>query len=141
MFIRLSIIGRISPTSCIFIYSYTTPHTKLERKRPLKWKTFENFLWLLKTIWSLQEFSKPFRYFLDLVLVCKEISPWYGNDKNKVFFSTVINWGCLINNLSTNVLKQLSINGKGYPYFKNTYFKKLSSSWNLVQSEQILKQR
>ena len=30
----------------------------------------------------------------------------------------------LINNLSTNVLKQLSINNKGYPFFKDPCFKK-----------------
>ena len=42
-----------------------------------------------------------------------------------------------MNSLSTNALKQLSINGKGYPFFKKTCFKKLSSSWNFVQSEQI----
>ena len=50
----------------------------------MKRKTFESFLWLLKTISSLQEFSKSLRDFLNLFLVCKEISPSYGNDKNKV---------------------------------------------------------
>ena len=43
-------------------------------------------------------------------------------------------------NLLIAILKHLSINGKGYPFFKNTCFKKLSSSSNRVQSEQILKQ-
>ena len=85
----------------------------------MKRKRFESFLWLLKLIWNLQEFSKLLRDFLHLVLVCKEISPRYGNDKNKAFFSTVINWGRLINNSSTNVFKQLSTNDKGYPVFKN----------------------
>ena len=117
------------------VYLYTTPDTKSEGKRSLKRKTFESFLWLLKTIWSLQEFSKSLRDFLNLVLVHKEISPRYGNDKNKVFFSTIINCERLINNLSTNVLKKLSINDKAYPFFKNTCFQKLSSSWNFVQSE------
>ena len=36
-----------------------------------------------------QEFSKPLGDLLNFVLVCKEISPRYGNDKSKVFFSTV----------------------------------------------------
>ena len=76
--------------------------------RSFKWKTFESFLWLLKAIWSVQKSSKPLRDFLNLVLVFKEISPRYGNDKNKVFFLTFINWGRLIKSLSTNVLKQLS---------------------------------
>ena len=44
-------------------------------------------------------------------------------------------------NLSTNVLKQLSINGKGYPYFKKACFIKLSFLLNFVQTEQTLKQR
>ena len=100
------------------IYLYTTPKTKLKGKQSLKWKTFKSCLWLLKAIWSLQEFSKLLKDFLNFVLVCKEISPRYGNDKNKVFFSTALAWGRLMNNLSTNVLKQLSINDKGYPFFK-----------------------
>ena len=56
----------------------------------------------------------------DLILVCKEISLRYCNGKNKVFFTTFVNWGCLMNNLSTSVLKQLSINNKEYLFFKKT---------------------
>ena len=119
------------------VYLYTTPDSKSEGKRSLKGKTFESFLWLLKRISSWQEFSKPLRDFLNLILVCKKISPRYGNDKNKVFFPTVFNCGRLINNFSTNALKQLSINDKGYPSFKTTCYKKLSYSWTLVQSNEI----
>ena len=54
---------------------------------------------------NLQEFSKPSTDFPNLVRVCEEISQRYGNHKNEVFFSTVVNWGHLMNNLSTNVLK------------------------------------
>ena len=32
----------------------------------------------------------PLKDFLNLVLVCKEISPRYGNDRIKAFFSTVV---------------------------------------------------
>ena len=42
-------------------------------------------------------------------------------------------------NWSKNVLKHLSINEVGYPFFKNISFNNFNSSWNLVQSEQILK--
>ena len=87
---------------------------------------------------NLQEIIKTSKDFFNLVFVCEEISPRYGNDKNKVFFSPVVNWERLMNKLSTNVLKQLSIR---VPVFlKNPCFKKLSSSWNFAQSEQILKQ-
>ena len=44
-----------------------------------------------------------------------------------------------MNNLLITILKYLSINDKGYPFFKNLCFKKLSSSWNFVQLKQILK--
>ena len=107
--ICLPIIGRIAPIARIY---YTSLDTKSEGERSLKRKTFDSFLWLLKAVWSLQEFSKPLREFLKLLLVCKEISPRYGNDKNKVFFSTVINWGRLINNLSTIVLKLFCVISK-----------------------------
>ena len=107
----------------LHVYLYTTPDTKSKGKESLKWKTFESFLWLLKTFWSLQEFSKPLRYFVNLVLVYNEISPTYGNDKNKVFFPTAVNWGRFMNNLSTNVLKQLSKMAKGTRFLKNLFQK------------------
>ena len=66
--------------------------------------------------------------FLNLILVCKEISPSYGNDRIKAFFSTVVTCGRFMTNLLITILKHLSINNKGYPFFKNTCFKKLSSS-------------
>ena len=100
-----------------------------------------SFLWLLKTIWSLQQFKMPLKDFLNLVLVCKEISPRYGSDRVKVFFSTVVTWGRIMTNLLITILKHFSINDKGYPFFKKTCFKKLSSSRNFVQSQQILKHR
>ena len=90
----------------------------------MKPKTFESFLWHLKTIWSLQEFSKPLRDFLNFALVCKGILPRYRNDKNMVFFSIFVNWSRFMNNLSTSILKQLSINDKRYPFSKQKCFKK-----------------
>ena len=105
------------------IYLYTTPKTKLKGKQSLKWKTFKSCLWLLKAIWSLQEFSKLLRDFLNFVLVCKGISIRYDNDKKKVFFSTVVNWGPFMNNLSKKVFKQLSINDKGYRFLKKLFQK------------------
>ena len=91
--------------------------------------------------WKLVQFSKPVRDFFNLILVFNEISPRYSNDKNKVLFSTVVNWGCFMNNLSTNILKWLLIKDKEYPFCKKTCFKKLSFLWNLVQSEEICKQQ
>ena len=102
--------------------------TKSKGKQSLNRKTLVSFLWLLKTIWSLQQFKMPLKDFLNLVLVCKETSPRYGSDKIKVFFSTVVTWGCFMTNLLITILKHLSINDKGYPFFKNTCFKKWSSS-------------
>ena len=81
----------------------------------------------MKTIWSLQQFKMPLNDYRNLVLVCKETSPRYGNDRIKVFFSTVVTWGSFMTKLLITILKHLSINDKGYPCFK-----KLSSSWNLV---------
>ena len=51
------------------VYLYTAPDTKSEGKQSLKRKTFESFLWILKTIWSLQEFNKPLRDLINLVPV------------------------------------------------------------------------
>ena len=56
----------------------------------------------------------------------------YGNDKNKVFFSTVIDWERLISNLSTNVLKQLSINDREYQLFKKYLFQKTEFFMKLI---------
>ena len=42
-------------------------------------------------------------------------------------------------NFLITILKHLSVNDKGYPFLKNTCFKKVSSSWNFVYLEQILK--
>ena len=67
-------------------------------------------------------------YFLNLVVVCKEIYPRYGSDRIKVFFSTVVTCGRFMTNLLITILKHLPINDKGCPFFKNTCFKKLSSS-------------
>ena len=63
-----------------------------------------------KTISSLPQFSKPLRDFLILVLVCNKISPRYGNDKNKVSFSTVATWGRSMKTLLRNVLNNKWIN-------------------------------
>ena len=107
----------------------------------LNLKKLASFLWLLKTIWSLQQLKMPLKDFLNLVLVCKEISPRYGG-RIKVFFSTAVTLGHFMTKLLITILKHLStINDKGYPFFKNTCVKKLRSSWNFVQSEQILKHR
>ena len=81
----------------------------------------------------------PLKDLLNLVLVYKEISPRYASDRIKVFFSTAVTCGRFMTNLLITILKHLSINDKGYPFFKNTCFNKLSSLWNFVQSEQILK--
>ena len=70
----------------------------------------------------------PLKYLLNLVVVCKETSPRYGSDRTKVFFSTVVPVGRFITNFIITILKHLSINNKGYPFSKNTCFKKLSSS-------------
>ena len=58
------------------VYFYILLHTLNRKvsKQSLNGKTFESFLSLLKT-WSLQEFCKPLRDFLNFILVCKEISP------------------------------------------------------------------
>ena len=120
--ICLTVIGRISPSTCIFI------------------NNISEFPLTLKTIWSLQQFKMPLKGFLNLVLVCKEISPRCGSDRIKVFFSTVVTWGRFMTNLLISILKHMSINDK-YPFFKNTCLTKLSSSWSFVQSEQILKYR
>ena len=127
---------------CTFhTYIYKPLWTLSKGKWSLNQKKLKNFLWLLKTIWSLQQFKMPLKDFLNLVVVCKETSPRYGSDRTKVFFSTVVTWGCFMTNLLITILKHLSINDKGYPFFKNTCFKKLRSSWNLAQSEQILNHR
>ena len=116
--------------------------TKSKGKRSLNRKTLVSFLWLLKTIWSLQQFKMPLKDFLNLALVCKETSPYgSGSDRTKVFFSTVVTWGRFMTNLLITILKHLSIKDKGYSFFKSTCFENLSSSWNLVQLEQILKHR
>ena len=62
----------------------------------------------------------------NFVLVCKKISPRHSSDKIKVFFSTVVNWRRLMNNLLTIVLKNkwMTINDKGHPFLKKTIFKK-----------------
>ena len=117
----LTIISRIASITHKSLYR-TTPDTK----RSLKRKTFESFLYLLKTIWSFQQFSIPLRNFFNLVsLTYLEISltelklslqgnfSKERNDKNKIFFSAVVIWGRFISNLSTNILKRLSINDKG----------------------------
>ena len=39
---------------------------------------------------------------INFVLACEDFSPRYGNDKKKVFFSTVVNWGRFMNNLVVN---------------------------------------
>ena len=116
--IRLIMISRATSTTLIFIYYFTN---KIEREAVFETEKLG--------------FRKPLRYFLIFVLVWKEMSPSYGNNKKKVFFSTFANWGRVMNNLLTNV-----INDKGSRFFKKTYFKRLSSSWNFVQSEQITKQ-
>ena len=106
-------------------------------KRSLNLKKFASFLRLLKGIWSLQQFKMLLKGFLNLVLLCNEMSPRYGSDRIKDFCSTVVTWGRFMTNLLITILKHLSINDKGYPLFKNTCFKTLSSSSNFVQSEQI----
>ena len=58
----------------LHVYLHTTPDTKLIGKQSLNRKTFVSFLWLLKTIWILQQFDTPSKDFLNLVLVCKEVS-------------------------------------------------------------------
>ena len=66
----------------------------------------------------------PFKDLLNLVLVCKETSPRYSGDRIKDFSSTVVTCGRFMINLLTTILKHLSISDKGYPFFKNTCFKK-----------------
>ena len=61
-------------------YIYTTPDTKSKSEWFLNWKT-ASVLWLLKAIWSLQQFKIPLQDFLNLVVVCKEMSPRYGNGR------------------------------------------------------------
>ena len=76
--IRLTLIGKLHVPQ---VYLYTTPHTKLKGKRSLNRKTSASFLWLLKTIWSLEQFKMPFKDFHHLA-VFKEMSPRYGNNRN-----------------------------------------------------------
>ena len=123
--IHLTVIERIGPSTRIFI-NHSRPKSK--GKRYLNWKILRSFLWLSKTIWNFQPFRMPLKDFLNLVLACKEISPSYGSDRIKVFFSTVVTWGHFMTNLLITILKDLSINDKWCPFFKNTYFKKLKSS-------------
>ena len=103
------------------------PETKSAGKQYLNWATFVSLTFernlKLKTI----QYTFA-QYFFNLVLVCKKISPSYDNDRIKVFFSTVVILGRFMTNLLVAVLKQLSINDKGCPVFKNICFKKLSSS-------------
>ena len=103
--IRLTVIRRIAPSALIFIIH---SRHKLEGKRSLNWKTLASFLWLLKTTWSLQKFKMPLKDFLNLVFVCKEISPRYGSDIIKVFFPTVVTWGHFMTNLL--IMSIMSIN-------------------------------
>ena len=65
----------------------------------------------------------PLKGFLNLV-VYEGIPPRYGNDRIKGFFSTVVTRGGFITNLLITIIKNLSINYKGFPLFKNTRFKK-----------------
>ena len=65
---------------------------------------------VLNSIWSLQNVSIPIRDFLYLVIVGQEISPRYGNDKKKVFWLTVVNWGCLMSNLFLKAKESFTVN-------------------------------
>ena len=100
------------------VYLQTTPDTKSKGKQSLNRKRLASFLWLLETILSLTQFKMSLKDFLNLVLVCKEISPRYGSDRIKVFFSTVVTWGRFMCNLLIIFLKHLSINNKGYHFLK-----------------------
>ena len=69
----------------------------------------DNLLWLLKTIWTLQQFKMFLNDFLSLVLNCKEISPKKGSGKISKRFSTVNFTGDSVKT-SITFLKQESIN-------------------------------
>ena len=106
---------------------YSTSDTKSKGKQSLKRKTAESFLWLL------QQLSIPLRDFFNLVFVCKEISPRYGNDKNKVLFSNAVSSERFMNNLSTNALNSYQWMTKATRFLKNV-------SRNSVLRETLFKQ-
>ena len=64
--------------------------------------------------------------FLDLVLICEETSSTYDSERIKIF-STIVTCGIFMTKLLITILKHSSINVKGYSFFRNTCFKKLSS--------------
>ena len=56
-----------------------------------KRKTFESLVF--KNNLKFTGIQETFIDFLNFVLVCKEDFPKYGNGRNKVFFSNIVNWG------------------------------------------------
>ena len=87
---RLTILRKNVSSTCIFTY-----HSK--GKRSLNEKTLASYNWHLKTIWNSQQFKIPLKDVLNLVFVCKEISPRYGNNIRYgmvigmiIFFSIVV---------------------------------------------------
>ena len=121
--IPLSVIGIIVLYTRIFINHFRYIPFKSKGKKSLNQKILVSLLWFLKPLWSLQQFKMILKNVLNLVIVCKKISPRYGSDKIKVSFLIVVTWGRFITNLLITISKHLPINGKRYPFFKNTYFK------------------
>ena len=117
---QFTIIGSIASSTLKFIHN--TRH-KVVSKQSLKRKVFDRFLWFLKTIWILQQSNVLLRAFLSFVLVWKDNSTRKGRTSVKVFFSAFKTWGLFKYSWSENVLKHLSMNGIGYPFFKNVFQK------------------
>ena len=126
---------------CIFHTEIYTQHKTQDRKVRDLWKTFERFLWFLKTIWVLQQPNVLLRTFWGFVLIWRDNSPRKGRTRVKVFFSAVETWGLFKYSRSKNVLKHLSVNEIGWPFFKNKSFRNANSLRKLVQLEQIEKHR
>ena len=133
--VSFTIIGSIASSTLKFIYN--TRHEVVIQtifKTEIIW-----FIWFLNTIWILEQLNVLLRTFWSFVLVWRDNFPRKGRTSVRVFFSAVKTSGRLRYSRSKNVLKHLSMNDIGYPFFKNMSFRNTNSLWKLVQLEQIEK--